>query len=410
MPSFDDKIAFLQQLRGASDLIIDDLRHGDDGKFKEAYNVLSILGTDSRNWPAEMSREPYSNPNHSREFFVENLIERSDTVSLSAPPKARKSFILMFLSLCLISAKTFYGFIVPQKLRVGYINFELKPESFARRVNNIQTRLFPDFDSNDYNNLFTYNLRGFETDLESVCLNIRNEVVKNKLDIIILDPLYKMLISKDRKIDENSAGDMEYLISKINRVTNEGCAFLWSSHYSKGNKAGVASMERSSGSGVQSREPDVIITLTELDSETEQEVPKDYKMEFTMRDLPPIPSINLTWDWPAYQINDLLAGTKLKGANGRPIACTYADIVTEWFIMKETGPVKIKDMADKMGIDIKTIRRKIYSAIKEKKNIYNFDIKDGILEGKVPFLSGIEAPKTQFDIPLTIIPMEDTNE
>ena len=94
---------------------------------------------------------------------------------------------------------------------------------------------------------------------------------------ILLDPIYKCMTG-----DENSAEDMGKFCGYLGYIGAElGASLIYSHHHSKGaDNKGYRSFEKSSGSGVFSRDPDAILDLTELKLE---EAMKDRFMEYCPR-------------------------------------------------------------------------------------------------------------------------------
>ena len=78
---------------------------------------------------------------------------------------------------------------------------------------------------------------------------------------VIIDPIYKVLTG-----DENSAEQMARFCNQFDKVCTElGCSVIYCHHHSKGSQGGKRSMDRASGSGVFSRDPDALLDLTELE-------------------------------------------------------------------------------------------------------------------------------------------------
>ena len=77
---------------------------------------------------------------------------------------------------------------------------------------------------------------------------------------VIIDPIYKVLTG-----DENSAEQMAQFCNQFDKVCNElSCSVIYCHHHSKGAQGGKKSMDRASGSGVFSRDPDALLDFTEL--------------------------------------------------------------------------------------------------------------------------------------------------
>ena len=92
-------------------------------------------------------------------------------------------------------------------------------------------------------------------------------------DVVIVDPIYKVLTG-----DENSAEQMARFCNEFDKLcTQLNASTIYCHHHSKGamDKYDNA-MDRSSGSGVFARDPDAILTMTQLDWVPAIEEEKDW--------------------------------------------------------------------------------------------------------------------------------------
>lgn len=67
-------------------------------------------------------------------WLVRGLIEEGDQVVLSGPPKAGKSLLASQLALAVASGRTFLNWEIPEARKVLYVNLELRPKRFGRRL------------------------------------------------------------------------------------------------------------------------------------------------------------------------------------------------------------------------------------------------------------------------------------
>jgi hypothetical protein len=67
-------------------------------------------------------------------------------------------------------------------------------------------------------------------------------------------------------------------------------------HHSKGNQATKDSLDRSSGAGAWSRDPDAILDLSEHKKSTPED--RSFTAEITVRDFSPINDFVVRWDFP----------------------------------------------------------------------------------------------------------------
>ena len=168
---------------------------------------------------------------------------------------------------------------------VLYINFELQEFLFRQRMDAIlQARKIK-----DSSRLHVLNLRGMAADMTVLRPVIERAIGQHDFNMLIFDPIYKLLGNRS----ENDAGDMADLCNEFEALTvSSGAAVTYAHHFAKGSQAGKFSIDRLSGSGVIARDPDAIITLTELEQEN------TYSCETTLRAFPALPSFGLIWEFP----------------------------------------------------------------------------------------------------------------
>jgi hypothetical protein len=206
------------------------------------------------------------------------LLHQGDKMMLGAESKAGKTWYLLQKSLCIAAGIPFLG----HKTTMGtvlYCNFELRPWSFARRVEKVALALgiidgagrstLRDKKGNSIPpNFIGWNLRGKCYDIQKVC-DVAEHRIKSagqdmRIAAIVVDPLYKSYGGAD----ENSATDMAAVLQAMESFSEKlGAAILIASHFAKGNASDKAQIDRISGSGVIARDPDSIFTLTRFKDE-----------------------------------------------------------------------------------------------------------------------------------------------
>jgi RecA-family ATPase len=411
-----EKLDLARMWQGAAVKAALDLEKNDEQSFNELIKtVAAIKKEEDCLWPEDVSFAELCNPQNDRDEIIKGLFEKGDVLSLSAPSKARKTYTLINFSLCLLTGTPWMDLEVPKKRKVMYINFELKKESFVRRMHNIINSEFTDFDKELLKNFTVISLRGLGLSVETIVRNVRNKIFEDDYDIVIFDPLYKMLISDVKKsIDENSTSDMEYLISLLNTLCKEGPAVMWDSHYTKSQGGSYRAMDRMAGSGVQAREPDCIMTMSEIEEKEGEDpdiTPINYKLEFTIRDFAPKDPIGLRWEYPVYRTDISLAGAKIKGSSGRKCKASYSDYTGCFLNNKDNeNKVPLQVVMDELGIGMTALKSHIFEYKKSKSNPYNFYIKGKFLYGKMPYFpqeNSTATPEIEFDGFGGCIPVEE---
>jgi hypothetical protein len=247
------------------------------------------------------------------------LVHQGDKVMLGAESKAGKTWWMLQQALCIASGTPFLGHQTARGV-VLYINFELKPWAFRRRVNYVMQALGlinakgeykkrinkEGKEEPDYPAFIEWNLRGKCYDIETICAVAEERLSKVpglKLAAIVVDPLYKSYGGKE----ENSATDMAAVLESMERFAEKfDAAIFIASHFAKGDSAGKSQIDRISGSGVIARDPDSIMTLSKLKDEKNL-----YTFEATLRNMAcPEPRV-VEFDFPIWKVrDDIKAGGK----------------------------------------------------------------------------------------------------
>lgn len=236
------------------------------------------------------------------------LVHRGDKVLLGAESKAGKTWYLIQKMLCIAAGIPFLGHSTVRGV-VLYVNFELAPWAFAKRVRLVAEALelldaqgrwrVPPPD------LLVWNLRGVRGgyDIENLVTVAEERLKRMRLELaaLALDPLYKAYGGRA----ENDASDMAEVFNAIEQFgARLGAAIFIASHFAKGDSAAKAQIDRISGSGVMARDPDSILTLSKF-----KDADNCYTLEATLRNMAsPEPAV-LEFDFPIWKVRPDLAAT-----------------------------------------------------------------------------------------------------
>ena len=216
--------------------------------------------------------------------IIEGVQHAGTKAVLASGSKVGKTWILLDLATAVATGTPFLKFKT-QKMKVLFINFEIRREFIADRLRIIQKQK----NNSDPSNLYFWNLRGATTDFETLIESIIKFAIKENIKLIILDPIYKAMVGKS----ENTASSVGVLSNQIEQIVEAtGAAVIFAHHFAKGNAAKKSQIDRMSGSGVFARDADSIITLTE---HTEKGC---YSVEMTLRNLAPQPPFVIEWQYP----------------------------------------------------------------------------------------------------------------
>jgi AAA domain len=246
---------------------------------------------------------------------VEGIVHRGGKMVLGGASKSFKTWSLLDLAISVATGRSWLGRFPTKRGRVLYINLEIQSGFFAKRIQTICDEAQIKLDSGY---LRVWNLRGYAADLSRLRPRLLAGIGCEQFDLIILDPVYKLLGIRD----ENKAGDIASLLNEIESLcVQTEAAIAFGAHYSKGNQAQKDSIDRIGGSGVFARDPDTILNFTKHE---EQDC---FTVEMTLRNHPPRDPFVVRWDYPLFVVDSLLNPNRLKQTGGRPRVATEAQIL-----------------------------------------------------------------------------------
>lgn len=244
--------------------------------------------------------------------LIDGILRKGHKFTIGGPSKSGKSVMASSLATAVASGTKWMDIFQCKKGRVLYINGEIDPPSFKKRIhttaNAYGIRRF------DEGYLEIWNLRGRLVDAETLVSMICKWAKGKDPALIIIDPIYKLTCYQD----ENSAADIAKMCNLFDRITTEtGAAVAICHHFSKGTKAGTAVIDRMSGSGVFARDPDGLMTCTPLDWTPGPDHPNRValRLEFSLREFPTPAPINIFFDYPKHipDYNNILMDTSIQG-------------------------------------------------------------------------------------------------
>ena len=321
--------------------------------------------------PGLVSLSEYAmNPPVLPEELIQGVLRRGHKMLISGSSKAGKSFLLMELSIAIAEGKPWLGFPC-RKGRVLYVNLEIDPASCVNRFIRIYQAL--GYRQDHIGDIIIWNLRGHAVPLDQLVPKLIRRVRDQKLDAIIIDPIYKVITG-----DENSASDMAAFCNQFDRICNEtGCSTIYCHHHSKGAQGAKRAMDRASGSGVFARDPDAQLDMIELELSDDvrntvaEQGATAWRLESSLREFENIRPINFWFEYPIHRLeqNDTLnemptqgspeAG-RMKSRFHKSAECAADEFRTAYQMenMDGTG-VSVKDMAAHLGLAERTIRNRI---------------------------------------------------
>jgi len=229
------------------------------------------------------------------ETVYPGLFDRGDMLFLVAQLKARKTWFLGNMALCLASGRPFLRWSNGgTPLRVLVAQLEVAGQHYHRRIKMASRQL--GIGSEDLGDrVAVWSGRGKAWSFDG----FREAVVRHRAAVAFVDPLY--LVTEG---DENLAADVKPTIRAFAKIAEEtGVAIVISHHDAKGSVGQRDTRDRGAGSNVLGRAADVVLTLSPHQDEelatVVSGVVRNYagfepftvefdRGAFTMSDLPPL--------------------------------------------------------------------------------------------------------------------------
>ena len=230
--------------------------------------------------------------------LIEGILRQGHKMIISSGSKAGKSYLLINLAIKIAEGWSWLGFKCTQG-KVLYINMEIDEASILNRFDSEYKALKLDTISNR-NNIDIWTLRGYSMPLSKLVEHIGDDVKKAGYSAIIIDPLYKVMQG-----DENNNSDIAQMVTGFDKLANEtGASVIYAHHYSKGYAGDKQVIDRASGAGVFARDPDAIISLSELNiPDDEALVHTGWRTEFVLREFKSPQPVDVWFDFPLHVVD-----------------------------------------------------------------------------------------------------------
>lgn len=315
------------------------------------------------------------------EELIKGILRRGHKMLVSGSSKAGKSFLLMELCIAIAEGSEWLGFPCT-KGRVLYVNLEIDPASAINRFLKIYDVLGLRMASAD--NIVIWNLRGHAVPLDQLVPKLIRRVRDQHFDAIIIDPIYKVITG-----DENNASEMGAFCNQFDKICTEtGCSTIYCHHHSKGVQGAKRAMDRASGSGVFARDPDAQLDMIQLElTDDLKNNLRDgnataWRLESSLREFPNIIPVNFWFEYPIHRI-DTTGELEAAYAEGSPMGNltksrkyttpeerkASVDSAYRALSMSEGTRIKVKDIAEYIGVSVRCARDRI----KELEDEYAID-------------------------------------
>ena len=232
---------------------------------------------------------------------IDGLLRIAEIMNLIAAPKMGKSWLVLYLALCIASGRAFFGRAVLRG-KVLILDNELHLPTIKSRLRFVADAMGLTVD--DYaDNLHIGSLRGRLADLYRLGARFQ-AIAPGTYTAIIIDAWYRTLPAGT---DENDNGAMANLYNVLDRHAQRlQCAFILIHHSSKGGQADKSITDTGSGAGSMARATDTHAILRQ------HEENGVVVFEAVVRSFPPPEPVCLRRVFPLWEVDGTLDPADLK--------------------------------------------------------------------------------------------------
>lgn len=284
---------------------------------------------------------------------IAGVLRKGQTMMLSGPSKAGKSFALLELAMSIACGGVWMGLRCTRG-KVLYVNMELARESCLNRLHAMQEHI--GLNAEDAGNILIWNLRGTQTTMTNLTPKLLWRLRKRPVDVVILDPIYKLMTG-----NENDMDTANKFLGHIDRICKElGCAVIYCHHHSKGAQGAKSAQDRASGSGVYARSADALLDMIQLKTEPSlqsfcgmPETATAWRIEPVLREFPEFKCIDLWFNYPLHVVDQ----------SGQLAACK-----------PETGVLTTKEMSERKQAKDDIRKRSVIDTFLRMESAYDHGI------------------------------------
>lgn len=284
----------------------------------------------------------YNDPPALAPVLIDGILRKGHKLLISGPSKAGKSFALMELAISIAEGRPWLGASCSVG-RVLYLNMEIDdPSCFARFL-----KIYSEMKIQEPHpeRISVWGLRGRGMPLAKLVPLIIERA--QGFAAVIIDPLYKVMDGAD----ENSNSDVARMVGAFDTIaTATGASVIYAHHFAKGTAGDRDVIDRAAGAGTFARDPDAILTLTQLDTEDPDDAGRTaWRLEFILREFAQREPVNMWWDYPLHRMNSRLADEQIRTSLTQAARRKEgADISKKNLQLAETDTAARKAMADNL--------------------------------------------------------------
>ena len=277
--------------------------------------------------------------------ICEGIVCEQSKLAIVSGAKAFKTWLTIHLALSIAHGVPFLERPTARR-RVLYVNLELKPQTFDRRLQAIAHELGLTIDPAWFYHL---PLRGKMAGLSVHEVVTRLIVIAKQLGaaVVVLDPVFKLNLEGE----ENSSRDQTVFFNQLDRLTTEaGCTLILNDHSGKGNQSEKDPLDVIRGSSAKGGDLDAAMVLRK------HEEADCLRVDMVHRELPPVEPFVIGWRYPLMELRpDLDAADMKKPKGGRPSKANPEKLLAAIAETTAENPISISAWAQAAGIKRQTL-------------------------------------------------------
>ena len=277
--------------------------------------------------------------------ICEGIVCEQSKLAIVSGAKAFKTWLTIHLALSIAHGLPFLERRTTRR-RVLYVNLELKPQTFDRRLQAIAYELGLTIDPAWFYHL---PLRGKMAGLTVHEVITRLIVIAQQLGaaVVVLDPVFKLNLEGE----ENSSRDQTLFFNELDRLTTEAkCTLILNDHSGKGNQSEKDPLDVIRGSSAKGGDLDAAMVLRKHEEDD------CLRVDLVHRELPPVAPFVIGWRYPIMELRgDLDAADMRKAKGGRPNKANPEKLLSAIVDTSAGKPISISAWAQAAGIKRQTL-------------------------------------------------------
>jgi hypothetical protein len=234
--------------------------------------------------------------------LIHGLLRTGETMNVIAPPKFKKSWLVLDLALALATGRPWLDTFATEPSHVLILDNELHAETSADRIPKVAEARNIDL-ATVADRLFIENLRGRLLDINSL-QHYFESLRRDYFRLVVLDAFYRFL-PKDS--DENSNSNLTDVYNRLDAYASMlDCSFILVHHASKGSQSGKSITDVGAGAGSQARATDTHLVLRQHEEDN------CVVVDAAVRSWHPIDPICLRWSFPVWNLDESLDPESLR--------------------------------------------------------------------------------------------------